>query len=161
VTALDRRDHPERPIVGVGVVVWHGEHVLLVRRSRPPRQGQWSLPGGAQLLGETLAESAAREVAEETGVVIGPPVLVTCLDLIERDDADAVAFHYTLVDFTAEALGDVLQAGDDAAEAAWFGPERLPGLGLWSRTLEVIEVAARLRPAPWPAASRSASRPAP
>ena len=50
------REYPLRPVVGVGVVVWHGERVLLVRRGRPPRQGHWSLPGGAQELGETVAD---------------------------------------------------------------------------------------------------------
>ena len=46
------REYPARPIIGVGTVVWHGDRVLLVQRGRPPRQGQWSLPGGAQQLGE-------------------------------------------------------------------------------------------------------------
>ena len=48
------REYPERPVVGVGAVVWRGERVLLIQRGRPPRLGQWSLPGGAPHVGETL-----------------------------------------------------------------------------------------------------------
>ena len=53
---IEGRRYPRRPIVGVGVVVVRGDRVLLIRRGKPPRQGQWSLPGGAQELGETVEE---------------------------------------------------------------------------------------------------------
>ena len=139
------RLYPERPIVGVGAVVWRGERVLLIRRAKPPRAGQWSLPGGAQRLGETLREAVAREVREETGLELSDLRLLTTVDLVERDPDGRVRFHYTLVDFTAEApLGEPV-AGDDAAEAAWFARAELPALGLWSETLRIIEEAARLR----------------
>ena len=65
-----RREYPDRPIVGVGAVVLRARSVLLVKRARPPRQGQWSLPGGAQELGETLDDAVAREVREEAGIEI-------------------------------------------------------------------------------------------
>ena len=52
------RSYPERPFVGVGVVILRGEEVLLIRRGKPPRVGHWSLPGGAQELGETVNEAA-------------------------------------------------------------------------------------------------------
>ena len=64
------REYPDRPFVGVGVVVWRGDNVLLIQRGKPPRIGAWSLPGGAQELGETVRETAVREVREETGVEI-------------------------------------------------------------------------------------------
>ena len=59
-----RRDYPDRPIAGVGVVVFRGDKVLLIRRGTPPRIGQWSLPGGAQELGETVEQAARRELRE-------------------------------------------------------------------------------------------------
>jgi ADP-ribose pyrophosphatase YjhB (NUDIX family) len=139
------RVYPDRPVVGVGVVVWRGQELLLIRRSRPPRLGQWSLPGGAQHLGETLAEAAAREVREETGLELLELRLITTLDLIEKDAQGRVLYHYTLVDFTAEAGPGVPVAGDDAAAAAWFAPSALDGLGLWSETLRIIQAAAALR----------------
>jgi ADP-ribose pyrophosphatase YjhB (NUDIX family) len=144
------RLYPDRPVVGVGVVVWRGSDVLLIRRGRPPRLGQWSLPGGAQRVGETLAEAAAREVREETALELRELRLITTLDLIEKDPDGRARYHYTLVDFTAEADSGVAVAGDDAAAVAWFALDALDGLGLWSETLRIIQAAAAMRGAPPP-----------
>ena len=134
------REYPPRPVVGVGVVVWHGERVLLVRRGQPPRVGHWSLPGGAQELGETVAAAARREVLEETGLVVEIGEVLAAVDLIERE-AGRVRYHYTLIDFSAEAPGPELRPGGDAADARWFTPEKVAGLGLWSETVRIIELA--------------------
>lgn len=139
------RLYPERPVVGVGAVVWRGEQVLLVRRGRPPKAGQWSLPGGGQHVGETLAEAVEREVREETGLALRDLHLLTTVDLIDRDPDGRVRYHYTLVDFTAEAAPGEAVAGDDADAVAWFGREALAALGLWTETLRVIELAAAAR----------------
>lgn len=135
------REYPARPIIGVGVVVWHGERVLLVRRGRPPRQDQWSLPGGAQQLGESLADAARREVLEETGIAVELGDLIATVDSIERDPDGRVRYHYSLIDYTAEAQSAELVPGDDAADARWFALDQLAGLGLWSETLRIIELA--------------------
>lgn len=139
------RHYPARPIVGVGAVVWRGEQVLLIKRRKPPREGQWSLPGGAQHLGETLREAVVREVYEETALTLSDVRLLTTLDLIDRDSDGRVRYHYTLVDFTAEAPAGEPMAGDDATAVAWFGLDQLPALGLWSETMRIIQEAAALR----------------
>ena len=141
-----RREFPDRPIVGVGVVVWRADRVLLIRRGKPPRAGQWSLPGGAQELGETVAETARREVLEETGLVLASLDLLTVVDLIEpAPEPGRFHYHYTLVDFVAEAApGDAIAAGD-AVAVAWFDRASLQGLGLWSETLRIIDLAASRR----------------
>lgn len=139
------RDYPSRPVVGVGVVVLRADQVLLIKRGKPPRAGQWSLPGGAQKLGETLAEAARREVREETGIDVALGDIIATLDMIDRDEAGRVRHHYTLVDFVAEGLEAALQAGDDAADAHWFSREEVDRLGLWSETLRVIDLAAEKR----------------
>ena len=140
------REYPERPVVGVGIVVWHGDRVLLVQRGRPPRQGQWSLPGGGQQLGETVAEAAQRELHEETGLMVELGEVVATVDLIDRDDSGRVRYHYTLIDFTAEARDAALRPGDDAADAGWFELEQLEALGLWSETIRIIGLARERRP---------------
>ncbi len=139
------RTYPSQPIVGVGVVVWHDDQVLLIKRGKPPRAGQWSLPGGAQLLGETLAEAAKREVREETGIDIRLGDIVATLDSIDRDHEGRVRHHYTLVDFVAEAEQTKLTAGDDAADARWFVRQDIKHLDLWSETVRIIDLAAEKR----------------
>ena len=141
-----QRDFPDRPIVGVGVVVWRGDQVLLIRRGKPPRVGQWSLPGGGQELGETVAETARREVLEETGLALATLELLTVVDLIEPEpDSPRVRFHYTLIDFTAEAADGEARAGGDAAAVGWFDRDALADLGLWTETQRIIDLAASRR----------------
>ncbi len=135
------RTYPERPIVGIGAVVWRADRVLLARRARPPRKGEWSLPGGAQKVGETVFEAARREVMEETGIAIEILGLADVVDSIHRDDEGRFLYHYTLIDLVAEWRSGEAVAGGDAAEVAWFGLEDLADLGLWSETLRVIRLA--------------------
>ena len=139
------RLYPSQPVVGVGVVVWRDDRVLLIKRGKPPRTGQWSLPGGAQKLGETLAQAAAREVGEETGIEIELGEIIATLDLIDRDDDGRVRHHYTLVDFVAEGLQADLRAGDDAMDARWFGRGEIDQLDLWSETIRIIDLSAGMR----------------
>ena len=67
------REYPERPFVGVGVVVLRGNEVLLIQRGKAPNKGQWSIPGGKQRLGETIVQTVHRELLEETRVKIKQP----------------------------------------------------------------------------------------
>jgi ADP-ribose pyrophosphatase YjhB (NUDIX family) len=133
------------PTIGVGAVVWRERRLLLIRRGKPPRRGEWSLPGGRQEWGETVEQALRREVCEETALRLGPLTLVDVVDLVMRDDAGRVTGHYTLLDYTADALPGEPRAGDDAEAVAWFAPEDLDALGLWSKTREVIALAAERR----------------
>lgn len=139
------REYPDHPLVGVGAVVWRGDQVLLIRRGTPPRQDQWSLPGGRQELGETVAEAARREVREETGIDIEVLDVVAVVDLIDRDAADQVQFHYTLIDVLAEFRAGEAQHGDDAADVAWARLDDLAQYALWGETERVIRLAAERR----------------
>lgn len=136
------RDYPARPLVGIGCVVLRGADVLLVRRGRPPRLGEWSIPGGAQRLGETAEAAARRELAEETGVTAGPLHLAAVVDAITPDAEGRIRFHYTIVDFCALWLAGEPRPGGDVTEAAFFAPDALPPL--WDEALRVI-AEARLR----------------
>lgn len=138
-------DYPNRPLIGVGVVVFKGDRILLVRRGKPPREGQWSLPGGRQRLGERIAETARREVAEEAGIEVAVGALVDVVDSITRDDRGAVQYHYTLIDLLAEWRAGEAAAGHDAAEVAWADPADLTPYDLWRETERVIALAQRKR----------------
>jgi acetyl-CoA carboxylase carboxyl transferase subunit beta len=76
--------------------------------------GRWSLPGGRIEAGETAVEAVAREVFEETGLVVEVGDLVGHVDIIADDR------HYVVLDFAATVVGGTAEAGDDAAEIAWL-----------------------------------------
>ena len=133
------RTYPERPFVGVGIVVLDKDSVLLVRRGKPPRKGMWSLPGGIQEVGETVFEAARREVQEETGLEVEILGLIDVVDSIHLDDDERVQIHYTLVDVLARGAGDPV-AGDDAAAAAWFDLGKIDDLDLWDETVRIIHL---------------------
>ena len=141
----ESREYPSRPFVGVGVVVLKEENVLLIRRGRPPRLGEWSLPGGAQSVGETVQVTARREVLEETGVSIQNPQFLEVVDSIIKDDDGRVKFHYTLIDYWANWESGTPEGADDAQHAEWVPFYKLGELGLWTKTVEVIEKARSLR----------------
>jgi len=138
------RSYPDRPVVGVGAVVWRGEQVLLVRRGKAPRRGEWSLPGGAQELGETLIDAALREVREETGLEVRIVGLIDAVDSIATDADGRVSAHYSLVDFAARWVGGEARPGDDAEAVRWVELDELEGLGLWPETVRVIRKSAAL-----------------
>ena len=141
----DSRRYPQRPLVGVGVVVWRQQQFLLVRRGKAPNQGQWSLPGGGQHLGETVVEAAHREILEETGLLVEVTGLVDVVDAIRRDEQGDVEFHYTLVDLVAESDSGEAVAADDAEAVAWFSLDELSALGLWSETERIVRESALKR----------------
>ena len=63
---------PDTPKVGCGVIIRrnNGNEILLMLRKGSHGEGEWSLPGGHMELGETLLETAKREVMEEIGIPI-------------------------------------------------------------------------------------------
>lgn len=133
------REYPVQPIIGLGAIVWKDGRVLMVQRGRPPRAGIWSLPGGAQDLGESVVDGIRREIAEETGVQIELLGLVEVIDSIQRDADGRIRYHYTIVDYVARWVSGEAVAGDDAAAVAWVDPAELHRLDLWDETIRVIE----------------------
>ena len=83
---MSDREYPARPIVGIGIVVIKDDTVLLVRRGKPPNIGAWTLPGGAQEVGETAEEAARRELLEETGLEVDTLHFAATVDNIRRDE---------------------------------------------------------------------------
>jgi ADP-ribose pyrophosphatase YjhB (NUDIX family) len=122
-------------------VVLDGESVLLVRRRGEPLAGQWSLPGGRLELGETVQQAIVREVREETSLDIEPLQMLGVYDLIDRDTAGDIRYHYVLVDWICTVSGGELLAGDDATEVCWARHSDLARYELAGFTLDAIEKA--------------------
>lgn len=136
--AVNRR-YPAAPLVGVGVVVLNAQgEVLLVKRGKPPRAGEWSLPGGLIDLGERLEDAARREVQEECGIEIAIGGFVATFEPIIYDDAGEIEYHYVLIDYWATYVSGEVVAQDDATAVAWVTVPTLDQFNLRKDTLRVI-----------------------
>ncbi len=136
---MTAREYPERPIVGVGAIIFQDVRVLLVRRGNAPMRGEWSLPGGALEVGETLEQGVRREVLEETGLQVDPTAVVEVLDRIARDQSGRVQYHYVLIDFLCCITGGTASCGTDATELRWATLDELDTVAVFTR--EVIQKA--------------------
>ncbi|WP_298716807.1 NUDIX hydrolase [uncultured Oceanisphaera sp.] len=114
------------PKVGVIAVVWHRQQVLLVKRKHAPHAGHWGFPGGKLEWSETMAEGAARELREETGVHAEMTAPFACYDVLANGDDGELAHHYVMVAVGGQYRSGTPQAADDAEAVAWFSPEALP-----------------------------------
>jgi 8-oxo-dGTP diphosphatase len=131
--ARPARQYPAQPIVGVGAVIVTDGKVVLVKRRFEPLAGQWSLPGGRLELGETLEAGLAREMLEETGLVVevGPMV----------DPERRVRYHYVLIDYLCRPVEGALTHGSDVAAAELVDPADLARFRLTPKATSVIEKA--------------------
>jgi 8-oxo-dGTP diphosphatase len=123
VASTVSKSYPDAPRVAVGAVVFHQGKVLLVLRNQEPAKDVWAIPGGSVFLGETLQAAAEREVLEETGLSIRAGEIIYTFEVIQRDAAGRVLYHYVILDLAAEPLnpGQALAAADDVSDVGWFG----------------------------------------
>ena len=140
----EKREYPDRPYVGVGVIVFRDQEVLLVKRSKEPNKDQWSIPGGSQIIGETAAEAAQRELLEETGVKVDQLLLVDVVDAIIPDIEGKIKYHYTLVDYMGQWQSGESRPGDDAQEVRWVQLNELSSFSLLGETMNIIQKAAAI-----------------
>jgi ADP-ribose pyrophosphatase YjhB (NUDIX family) len=123
------RRYPDRPIIAVLAVVVRGagpdSRALIVQRAQQPNAGRWGFPGGVLELGETVAEGAMRELAEETGIVAEPAGVLNVHDAVSRDAEGRVQFHYVLIAVRGIWRSGEGEPADDAAATAWASREEI------------------------------------
>jgi 8-oxo-dGTP diphosphatase len=136
-----KRDYPDRPLVGVGAVIVRDGRAVIVERSSEPLKGQWSIPGGALEIGETLRQCAAREALEETGLRVEAVDVLEVFDSIYPDPDGRTRYHYVLIDFFCRILDGELRAGGDAAQACWVSREELDSFAITETAQKVIRKA--------------------
>jgi 8-oxo-dGTP diphosphatase len=148
IRIVSQRLYPARPIVGVGGVIVDGHRVVLIKRKYEPLAGRWSIPGGTLEVGEGLEEGVARELLEETGLVVRVGPVVEVFDRILRDEDGRVKYHFVLVDYLCLPVGGTLRAGDDVSEAEWASFDGLDPYDLTPKATEVLRRAERM-PRDW------------
>ena len=135
------REYPARPILAVGGLIFKGEKALLVKRAKEPGRGQWSIPGGAMRVGETLSQALAREMLEETNLAVEKGPLVIAAERIIRDGEGKTRYHYVILDFLCIAPRAEPRPGSDVSEVCFTSEEEWPELGLDALALDALHKA--------------------
>ena len=110
--------------IGVACVVMRGGHLLLGKRKNAHNAGTWGMPGGHLELGERIADCAARELREETGLEANH---IQLLDFVE-DFLDSGTRHYITFFVNVEAAtGKPRLLEPEKCEGwQWFPFDELP-----------------------------------
>ena len=143
MTADDRR-RPSRPFVAASLACFRDGRVLLARRGTPPFENLWTLPGGMIEPGETAAEAAARELAEETGVTAEVAGLAEVVEIIERGPGGAVERHVVILAHAGRWRAGEAATGPEAREVAWVRPDDVARRATTRGLAEVVTRAAAL-----------------
>jgi len=124
------REYPERPIASVAVCVFKGNNILVIKRATPPSQGLWSVPGGMVELGETIQDTAKREIDEECGIRIEVGEVFHVASLVVPDDEGLVRFYYVVTYVLADYISGQVRPGSDALDIRWATSEELVNLDM-------------------------------
>ncbi len=134
---------PENNIIqlGVGAVVFKDDAVLLVKRKNPPNKDQWAIPGGKVHFCEPLKSAVAREILEETGIVIEvlEPIFTFEVILTKEEETESGPVHYVVIDFAANYHSGEVCAADDAKIASWVKREEYRKLDINQETKALLQ----------------------
>lgn len=111
------------PLASGEAVVVHDGRLLLIRRTD---DGLWALPGGITDPGETLAETARRELWEEAGIPGRPAQLLGIFDSRLWQSEKKIHFYHAVFLMAVEDPHPRLSA--EVSAAAYFAEDELPPL---------------------------------
>ncbi len=143
----DKREYPDRPVVGIGGVVISDGRAVLIRRGSEPLKGEWSIPGGTLEVGETLVEGIERELREETGLEVRVLELIEVFERIFADNPGAPGparrprYHFVILDYLCEAVGGAPRPGSDVTDFAWVREDELHRYNLTPTATRVLKKA--------------------
>jgi 8-oxo-dGTP diphosphatase len=114
----------KNPALAVDGVIIKNHIIVLVKRSKPPFEGQYALPGGFVEYGETVESALIREIVEETGLKVKIKSLIGVYSDPNRDPRG----HIISIAFRAQIIGGEVLSGSDASEVRFFDIRNLPRL---------------------------------
>ncbi|MCH7712623.1 MAG: NUDIX domain-containing protein [Chloroflexi bacterium] len=114
-----------------------GEKVLITRRSD---NGQWCLPGGGMDPGESAEETCAREVLEETGLVVEIVRLIGVYSNPHRiiEYADGNRFQGVTMSFEAKPIGGELRLTDETTAFGYFTMDEMKLMDLMGANVQRV-----------------------
>ena len=119
-------------MIAVGAIVVRDDSLLMVKRGKDPARGLWSVPGGGLEHGEFIADAVAREVKEETGLVVEVGELLGVFEIVGET-------HYVILDHLATVSGPTEpEASGDAADARWVKLDEISKLDCTPRFEETL-----------------------
>ena len=119
-------------MIGVGAIIVRDDSLLMVKRGKEPARGLWSVPGGGLEHGEFIADAVAREVTEETGLVVEVGELLGVFEIVGDT-------HHVILDHLATVVGPTEPvAAGDAAEARWVKLDEISTLDCTPRFEETL-----------------------
>ncbi|HXR17145.1 MAG TPA: NUDIX domain-containing protein [Terriglobales bacterium] len=122
------------PRVGSALIVRdEANRILLGKRNKDPQRGNWVLPGGKIHAFESIADAAARELAEETGLTVEVLHQFRVYEVI-----NAPHEHRIVIYSWARAVGGNLRASDDISEVKFVSLHELGDLPLTPLVKQVL-----------------------
>jgi len=120
------------PCVGAVVTDEQGR-LLMIKRGHDPGAGLWSIPGGRIEPGETDAQALARELLEETNLLVNVGSLIGS---VQRQGPGGAVID--IRDYAATVAGGTLRPGDDAADARWVTAAELARMEVTEGLIEAL-----------------------
>jgi len=134
-----RRLYPDKPMVGVGILIQRNDEYLLIKRAAEPDAGLWSIPGGLVEIGERASDAAIREAKEETGLDVEIEKVLDVVDKIIMDEGSKIKYHFVIIDYLASLMGGLLAASSDALDARWVKAEEFPSYELSPTLIQLLK----------------------